>query len=85
MRGCAGLPLSRTEREPGMNLQGSSRDKSVAEALLMTAANQLKDFQLAAALVCVALLASAIIKPDVCRERRTAELYSSASISSILK
>jgi hypothetical protein len=68
-----------------MNLQGASRDKSIGEALLMLAANQLKDFQLAAALICVALLVSAIIKPDVCKERRTAEVYSSASISSMLK
>jgi hypothetical protein len=67
-----------------MNLQGSSRDKSIGEGLLMTAANQLKDFQLAATLICVALL-SAIIKPEVCKERRTAEVYSSASISSMLK
>jgi hypothetical protein len=51
----------------------------------MLAANQLKDFQLAAALVCVALLVSAIIKPGVCHERRTTEAYSTASISSILK
>jgi hypothetical protein len=51
----------------------------------MLAANQLKEFQLVAGLICFALLVNIITKRDVCHDRGTTEVYSTASISSMLK
>ena len=51
----------------------------------MLAAYQLKEFQLVAGLICFALLVNTITKRDACHDRGTTEVYSSASISSMLR
>jgi hypothetical protein len=54
----------------------------------MPAANQIKEcFKLVAGLVCVSLFVNAIIatERDMCRDRRATDVYSTASITSMLK
>jgi hypothetical protein len=51
----------------------------------MLAAYQLKEFQLVAGLICFALLVNTITKRDACHDSGTTGVYSSASISSMLK
>ena len=51
----------------------------------MLAAYQFKEFQLVAGLICFALLVNTITKRDTCYDRGITGIYSSASISSMLK
>jgi hypothetical protein len=51
----------------------------------MLAAYQFKEFQLVAGLICFALLVNTITKRDACHDQGATEVYSSASISSMLK
>jgi hypothetical protein len=51
----------------------------------MLSAYQFKELGLVAGLICFALFVNTIAKRDMCHYKGTTEVYSSASISSMLK